>query len=1233
MLRIIWTSLLLVFSTVTGAATLVVTSAADTAGSTCTSTCTLRQAITAANATTAADTINFNIGLPVRGEILISPATALPEITQPLTINGYSQSGTSVNSDTQFNNAKLRIRIDGAAAPANTDGLNLCAANITLRGLILTRFSGDAISVGFNTCLASGAQIRGNYIGLTAAGVLAENATGIDLSDGPTVGGTSPQDQNVIVDVNRAITIRNSGANLLGNLINVLPDGQIVSGVGSASGSIGILNSVSNSSIGVGAINKIGFSNVGIRYIADAASLNNSHFSNAFLPGVVGAGLAVDLGGDGVTPNDANDLDTGPNGLQNFPELLSASRVSAGLSVTGRLDVGHPGSLPYGIALYASGTCGELGHGPGERFLGQTTVTLSSVSENFAFTQTTTDTLPAGTVITAVATRTGVGSSEFSACFNLDAAPLVVNVTDDVGDGVCNPAHCSLRDAIIVANNAGAPQRIHFAIPGSGELVIQPATELPQINQTVTIDGYTQSGAAPNTESMASAASNAVLRIRLHDAGQINVALQMCGANSIVRGLAITSFTIGIRGCEDVPIAVEGSFIGLASDGVTAGGNSTGVILTNLVGRVGGSTPAQRNVIASNVSGVTLFGSAASGSTVLGNLFGTDKSGLISRANTSAIELNQNINNARIGAVSAPNRIRGGNFGIALTSSAGLGNTLANNSFVDQTIAAIDLGKDGITLNDPGDADTGPNELLNFPELSLAQRTDTGIRVAGTISREPGVLTLYASRACHSAGHGGGEHIIAANFVPANFDGTFISAIDFAKFPVITATNTFADSTSEFSACITVTEQPAGIAVDSTDDASPNGGCEQTGDSNACTLREAILLANAQSGSDVIRFAIPGDGPHVLQPLSNLPVITGGLLIDGYSEFGAVPNAAETGSDAVLMIELLAANSTHVLRTCTTELVDIRGLAIHGGTVTTIATQSNDNASCSAIGSLRLRGSWLGLNPDGTPGIASSFGVLSTDTRLTLGGPELADRNVFANTTIAVRIAGVASNLSSVQNNLFGLNPELIGGASFDNTRDLDLVNVSGVVVGGEAGLANRFNQSQVAIFVSGVSADGNTLYANHFANHTGATAIDLSDTGTANGINPNDLNDADTGANEGQNTAVLSDGTADSSTTVINGTLDVPVGITTPSFYRLALYRSATCNDSTSGREGEQYLGSILHGFTSAAENFSMAVATPPLSGFLTMTVTTPDGSTSEFSNCLAAPQPQIIFRSGFEG
>ena len=59
--------------------------------------CTLRAAIGQANATDGADTIRFNI--PGSGPHTISPASALPFITETLTIDGYSQPGTGLNTN------------------------------------------------------------------------------------------------------------------------------------------------------------------------------------------------------------------------------------------------------------------------------------------------------------------------------------------------------------------------------------------------------------------------------------------------------------------------------------------------------------------------------------------------------------------------------------------------------------------------------------------------------------------------------------------------------------------------------------------------------------------------------------------------------------------------------------------------------------------------------------------------------------------------------------------------------------------------------------------------------------------------------------------------------------------------------------------------------------------------------------------------------------------------------
>src|SRR5262249_18311313 len=76
---------------------------------------------------------------------------------------------------------------------------------------------------------------------------------------------------------------------------------------------------------------------------------------------------------------------------------------------------------------------------------------------------------------------------------NKAPTPLVFTVinTNDSGSG-------SLRQAITDANNMGGGT-INFNIPGNGVHTISPLTVLPTITQTVTIDGYTQSGSSANT--------------------------------------------------------------------------------------------------------------------------------------------------------------------------------------------------------------------------------------------------------------------------------------------------------------------------------------------------------------------------------------------------------------------------------------------------------------------------------------------------------------------------------------------------------------------------------------------------------------------------------------------------------------------------------------------------------------------------------------------------------------
>ena len=138
----------------------------------------------------------------------------------------------------------------------------------------------------------------------------------------------------------------------------------------------------------------------------------NSIFGNTGL-GIdllAGAGPGI---GDGVTPNDADDTDGGPNELQNFPVLTGGSYNGTTLTVAGSLN-SAPGT--YRIEFFASSAADPSGEG--QRYLGSTTVNLAAPGTvAIAFAQAVA--LNAGESITATATNTGTGqTSEFSAALD-----------------------------------------------------------------------------------------------------------------------------------------------------------------------------------------------------------------------------------------------------------------------------------------------------------------------------------------------------------------------------------------------------------------------------------------------------------------------------------------------------------------------------------------------------------------------------------------------------------------------------------------------------------------------------------------------------------------------------------------------------------------------------------------------------------------------------------------------
>jgi hypothetical protein len=96
-----------------------------------------------------------------------------------------------------------------------------------------------------------------------------------------------------------------------------------------------------------------------------------------------------------------------------------------------------------------------------------------------------------------------------------------------------------------------------------------------------------------------------------------------------------------------------------------------------------------------------------------------------------------------------------GNTFMANNAAFVLGGTcIAANSFFGNVGLGIDLGADGATPNDPGDTDTAPNNLQNYPVLTSAGANSSGTRIAGTLSSTRGatfVLEFFSNPSPHRA--------------------------------------------------------------------------------------------------------------------------------------------------------------------------------------------------------------------------------------------------------------------------------------------------------------------------------------------------------------------------------------------------------------------------------------------------------------------------------------------------
>ncbi len=285
----------------------------------------------------------------------------------------------------------------------NTIGGATSAARNIISGNIL-----NGVEI-LNDVTITGNKVQGNFIGVSANGSAAiGNGDGVAILNAPThtIGGTVTGAGNVISG--------NAGSGIL--IMESSSTGNLVQG--NAIGSNGLGNTGDGILINLSPFNTIGgvvpnspntISFNGGKGIVVVGTSDDSFRQNSILSNT---GIGIDLGDDGVTPNDMGDLDAGANDLLNFP-VITFSNGGASTTVQGTYN-----SIPaetFTLEFFLNASCDSSGFGEGETYIGTITVTTNA-SGNATFNSTFAATSSAGQSITATATKATGSTSEFSQC-------------------------------------------------------------------------------------------------------------------------------------------------------------------------------------------------------------------------------------------------------------------------------------------------------------------------------------------------------------------------------------------------------------------------------------------------------------------------------------------------------------------------------------------------------------------------------------------------------------------------------------------------------------------------------------------------------------------------------------------------------------------------------------------------------------------------------------------------
>ncbi len=415
----------------------------------------LRQAISDANLNFGADTISFNIGT---GSVSIALSTALPTITGQVTIDGWTQGGWSSTpliiidgNGLTGDGLTFSFTADNSIVRGlvirdfNGDGIqiNSGASGISIVGNYIGAFGAGGTDLGAteqNT--GNGIYVLGNANSIGGTGANDRNVIGGNQANGIYLSNSGANNNTV---ENNYIGVDKTGVALASNLgVGILIDGgantntigsvgygNVIAGNSSygiqITGSTTATNSIYSNFIGTdsGQTTNLGNGAAGI-YIASNATgtiigSTTTGYGNviAYNAGAgigtdtttaitatfrgnsiyANSGLGIDLSSDGVTLNDANDADAGPNGMKNFFLPTTVTYDGSQFTISGTYD-GLAAARTYNVDLFANSASTD----EAKRYLGTISFTTNTSGDATITNQTLAATLNAGEWVSFITT-------------------------------------------------------------------------------------------------------------------------------------------------------------------------------------------------------------------------------------------------------------------------------------------------------------------------------------------------------------------------------------------------------------------------------------------------------------------------------------------------------------------------------------------------------------------------------------------------------------------------------------------------------------------------------------------------------------------------------------------------------------------------------------------------------------------------------------------------------------